>query len=158
MSRIPWLPVRRVAVSRFSYKGLILDIAATNSSALVQIILIDPKMGVDYAAVERLPHIPGGIIIDQTRAKDELERLVGENGPPLRALSGARRSRLARPSMSRLAPANRLPTLFLVHDEFAEWMLTDDYKEAVAAKRPTFGCQGTRGRYSSDLCGRNVPM
>ena len=45
---------------------------------LAQIILIDPKMGVDYAAVERLPHIHGGIIIDQGTRKTELECLVAE--------------------------------------------------------------------------------
>ncbi|MGC2091684.1 MAG: FtsK/SpoIIIE domain-containing protein, partial [Methylocella sp.] len=26
-----------------------------------------------------------------------------------------------------------LPTIWLIHDEFAEWMLTDDYKEAVSS-------------------------
>ncbi len=34
-------------------QALILDIAATNSSSLAQIYLIDPKMGVDYSAIER---------------------------------------------------------------------------------------------------------
>ena len=29
--------------------------------------------------------------------------------------------------------------LFLVHDEFAEWMLTEDYKEAVAANVQRLG-------------------
>jgi S-DNA-T family DNA segregation ATPase FtsK/SpoIIIE len=29
--------------------------------------------------------------------------------------------------------AQRLPMLFLVHDEFAEWMLTETYKDSVAA-------------------------
>jgi S-DNA-T family DNA segregation ATPase FtsK/SpoIIIE len=119
-------------------QGLILDIAATNSSALAQIILIDPKMGVDYAAVERLPHIPGGIVIDQTRAKGELERLVGEM---------ERRYELFRTQGVRdlrafnvvAAPADRLPMLFLVHDEFAEWMLTEDYKEAVAVNVQRLG-------------------
>jgi len=119
-------------------QGLILDIAATNSSALVQIILIDPKMGVDYAAVERLPHIPGGIIVDQTRAKEELERLVGEMDRRYE-LFRAQGVRDLRAFNVVVAPANRLPMLFLVHDEFAEWMLTDDYKEAVAANVQRLG-------------------
>ena len=119
-------------------QGLILDIAATNSSALVQIILIDPKMGVDYAAVERSPDIPGGIIIDQTRAKDELERLVGEMDRRYE-LFRAQGVRDLRAFNVAAAPANRLPMLFLVHDEFAEWMLTDDYKEAVAANVQQLG-------------------
>jgi S-DNA-T family DNA segregation ATPase FtsK/SpoIIIE len=28
---------------------------------------------------------------------------------------------------------DRLPVIWLIHDEFAEWMLTEDYKEAVSA-------------------------
>ncbi len=119
-------------------QGLILDIAATNSSALAQIILIDPKMGVDYVAVERLPHIPGGIVVDQARAKDELERLVGEmeRRYELFRASGVRDLRAFNVAA---APSERLPMLFLVHDEFAEWMLTDDYKEAVAANVQRLG-------------------
>jgi S-DNA-T family DNA segregation ATPase FtsK/SpoIIIE len=119
-------------------QGLILDIAATNSSALAQIILIDPKMGVDYAAVERLPHIPGGIVVDQTRAKEELERLVREmeRRYELFRASGVRDLRAFNVAA---APGERLPMLFLVHDEFAEWMLTEDYKEAVAANVQRLG-------------------
>lgn len=119
-------------------QGLILDIAATNSSALAQIILIDPKMGVDYAAVERLPHIPGGIVVDQTRATEELERLVGEmeRRYELFRANGVRDLRAFNVAAT---PTERLPMLFLVHDEFAEWMLTEDYKEAVAVNVQRLG-------------------
>ena len=119
-------------------QGLILDIAATNPTALAQIILIDPKMGVDYAAVERLPHIPGGIVVDQTRAKVELERLVGEmeRRYELFRAQGVRDLRAFNVAAS---PVERLPMLFLIHDEFAEWMLTEDYKEAVAVNVQRLG-------------------
>jgi DNA segregation ATPase FtsK/SpoIIIE, S-DNA-T family len=112
-------------------QSLILDIAATNPSSLAQIILIDPKMGVDYSAVERLPHIRGGIIIDQARAKEELESLVGEmeRRYELFRTKGVRDLRAFNVAAT---PTDRLPMLFLVHDEFAEWMLTDDYKDAVS--------------------------
>ena len=30
-------------------------------------------------------------------------------------------------------PADRMPTLWLIHDEFAEWMLTEEYKKEVAS-------------------------
>jgi S-DNA-T family DNA segregation ATPase FtsK/SpoIIIE len=119
-------------------QAISLDIAATNPSTMAQIILIDPKMGVDYAAIERLPHIRGGIVVEQQRATEELERLVGEM---------ERRYELFRKQGVRdlkaynvAVPArNRLPMLFLVHDEFAEWMLSDDYKEAVAANVQRLG-------------------
>lgn len=112
-------------------QAIILDIAATNPSSLAKIILIDPKMGVDYAAIERLPHIQGGIVIDQGRAQTELERLIDEmeRRYELFRSSGARDLR----SFNASRPAaERLPLLFLVHDEFAEWMLTETYKDAVA--------------------------
>src|SRR5262249_45799582 len=99
---------------------LILDIAATNSSALAQIYLIDPKKGVDYSALERLPHIQGGIIVDQPRARDVLTFVVREMDRRYELFKsrGVRDLR----SFNVAAPqADRLPTLFLVHDEFAEW-------------------------------------
>jgi S-DNA-T family DNA segregation ATPase FtsK/SpoIIIE len=112
-------------------QAIILDIAATNPSSLAQIILIDPKMGVDYAAIERLPHIHGGIVIDQGRAQTELESLVAEmeRRYELFRANGARDLRSF--NASKPAP-ERLPLLFLVHDEFAEWMLTETYRDAVA--------------------------
>jgi S-DNA-T family DNA segregation ATPase FtsK/SpoIIIE len=117
---------------------LILDIAATNPSALAQIVLIDPKMGVDYSALERLPHIQGGVVVDQARAGAELERLVVEMDRRYelfrtRAVRDLRSYNVAVPSK------DRLPMLFLVHDEFAEWMLTEDYKEAVTANVQRLG-------------------
>ncbi|MDN3277856.1 FtsK/SpoIIIE domain-containing protein [Frankia sp. RB7] len=117
---------------------LILDIAATNPSALAQIILIDPKMGVDYSALERLPHIQGGIVVDQGRAKSELERLVVEMDRRYE-LFRAKSVRDLRSYNSAVTPPDRLPMLFLVHDEFAEWMLTEDYKEAIASNVQRLG-------------------
>jgi len=113
-------------------QAIILDIALTNPSSLAQITLIDPKMGVDYAAIERLPHIRGGIVIDQNRAQAELENLVAEmeRRYELFRAAGARDLRAFNASKP---AAERLPLLFLVHDEFAEWMLTETYKDAVAA-------------------------
>lgn len=113
-------------------QALILDIAATNPSALVHIHLIDPKMGVDYSAIERLPHVKGGIIIDQAAAIEMMEGLVIEMDRryELFRQSGARDIRSFN---IKAAPEARLPMKFLIHDEFAEWMLTEDYKGAVTS-------------------------
>jgi S-DNA-T family DNA segregation ATPase FtsK/SpoIIIE len=119
-------------------QALILDIAATNPSSLAKIILIDPKMGVDYAALERLPHIQGGIVVDQDRAQTELGRLVVEMDRRYE-LFRAKGARDLRTYNVAVPPGDRLPMLFLVHDEFAEWMLTEDYKEAVAANVQRLG-------------------
>ena len=74
-------------------QALLLDIAATNPSTLTHIHLIDPKMGVDYAAVERLPHLQGGVIVDQIRAVEVMEGLGRRDGAPIRALPHPRRAR-----------------------------------------------------------------
>jgi S-DNA-T family DNA segregation ATPase FtsK/SpoIIIE len=119
-------------------QALLLDIAATNPSALTHIHLIDPKMGVDYAAVERLPHLQGGVIVDQTRAVEVMEGLVGEmeRRYELFRTHGARDIRAFNTKADK---SQRLPLVFLVHDEFAEWMLTEDYKAAVTANVSRLG-------------------
>jgi S-DNA-T family DNA segregation ATPase FtsK/SpoIIIE len=119
-------------------QGLILDIAATNPSRLAQIFLIDPKMGVDYAALERLPHVQGGVIVDQARAIGVLEALVQEMDRRYEVFR-AKGVRDLKGFNSSEPDQTRLPLLFLVHDEFAEWMLTDSYKDAVTASVQRLG-------------------
>lgn len=119
-------------------QALLLDIAATNPSNLAHIYLIDPKMGVDYAAVERLPHLQGGVIVDQTRAVEVMEGLVAEMERRYE-LFRAHGARDIRSFNTKVAVGERLPFVFLVHDEFAEWMLTDDYKAAVTSNVSRLG-------------------
>jgi S-DNA-T family DNA segregation ATPase FtsK/SpoIIIE len=45
-----------------------LGIACTNTPQQARIVLIDPKLGVDYFAFDGLPHLQGGIIEDQENA------------------------------------------------------------------------------------------
>lgn len=113
-------------------QALILDIAATNPSALVHVHLVDPKMGVDYSAIERLPHVKGGIVIDQAAAIEMMEGLVVEMDRRYE-LFREHAARDIRSFNVKVAPEARLPMKFLVHDEFAEWMLTEDYKSAVTS-------------------------
>lgn len=113
-------------------QAILLDIAATNSKELAQIILIDPKMGVDYAALEDLPHMREAIITTKERSKEVLEALVQEMENRYRAFAQARARDLATFN-AKVAPEARLPMVFLIHDEFADWMLDDAYKGAVGA-------------------------
>ncbi len=119
-------------------QALLLDIAATNPSSLAHIYLIDPKMGVDYSAIEQLPHLQGGVIVDQTRATEVMEGLVAEMERRYE-LFRANGARDIRAYNAKVTAAERLPYVFLVHDEFAEWMLTEDYKAAVTANVSRLG-------------------
>jgi len=113
-------------------QALILDIAATNSKDQAQLILIDPKMGVDYAPLADLPHMRDEIVTTKEKAGQVLESLVQEMEARYRAFAKARTRDLATYN-AKVAAEERLPMLFLVHDEFADWMLDDAYKGAVGA-------------------------
>lgn len=113
-------------------QAILLDIAATNLKELAQIILIDPKMGVDYAALEDLPHMREAIITTKERAAEVLEALVEEMESRYRIFAQARARDLATFNAKAALDA-RLPMVFLIHDEFADWMLDDAYKGAVSA-------------------------
>jgi S-DNA-T family DNA segregation ATPase FtsK/SpoIIIE len=113
-------------------QNLLLDICATNPKELCTIYLIDPKAGVDYANIEELPHLREGIIIEQDRAIDVLNELVAEMDSRYLKF----RQQKVRDLLSynnKVSESERLPILWLVHDEFAEWMLVDEYKDAVSS-------------------------
>jgi S-DNA-T family DNA segregation ATPase FtsK/SpoIIIE len=113
-------------------QALLLDIAATNSKDLAQIVLIDPKMGVDYLALADLPQMREKIVTTRDRATEVLSELVGEMENRYQLFAMAK-SRDLTTYNSKSTPEDRLPMLFVVHDEFADWMLDDGYKSAVSA-------------------------
>jgi len=113
-------------------QALLLDIAATNPKELAQIILIDPKMGVDYAPLADLPHMREEIVTTKEKASEVLDALVQEMEDRYRAFAKARARDLPTYN-SKVSAQERLPMVFLVHDEFADWMLDDAYKAAVGA-------------------------
>ena len=112
-------------------QNIILAIACTNTPAQARIVLIDPKMGVDYFAFEGLPHLQDGIIDDQDRAIQSLNDLVAEMNRRYLVLRENRVSSIfdlnAKPNRT-----ETLPFLWVIHDEFAEWMLTEEYAHAVS--------------------------
>jgi S-DNA-T family DNA segregation ATPase FtsK/SpoIIIE len=113
-------------------QNIILGIAATNLPSEARITLIDPKQGVDYFAFESLPHLDSGIIDSQDVALTRLQALVVEMDLRYVRLRQARASNLA--AYNESVPASeRMPVLWLIHDEFAEWMLDEDYKEQVSS-------------------------
>ncbi|MFO0590498.1 MAG: FtsK/SpoIIIE domain-containing protein [Polyangiaceae bacterium] len=113
-------------------QNIILGIAATNTVKQAEIVLIDPKLGVDYFEFEGLPHLRDGVISEQPVALERLRALVDEMDARYRRFKAARVPNLA--AYNRKAPIEeRLPTLWLIHDEFAEWMLVEEYKNEVTS-------------------------
>ena len=111
-------------------QNIVLAVAATNTPDEARLVLIDPKQGVDYFPFEGLPHLSGPLIIDPAEASARLEQLVVEMDTRYGKLRSARVQNLA--AYNEKAPkAERLPFIWVIHDEFAEWMMVDAYKDAV---------------------------
>jgi len=113
-------------------QNLILDICVTNSKELAHIYLIDPKYGVDYMHLADLPHLVEGIIDDQNKATQILENLVVEMNDRYQKFKEFKVNNL-KDYNAKVADGEKLPLIFLIHDEFAEWMLIDEYKNAVSS-------------------------
>lgn len=113
-------------------QNIILTIAATNSPAQARIVLIDPKQGVDYFQFETLPHLEGGLIDQPGQAASRLQQLVGQMDERYLKFRKARVPNLGAYN-AKVTEAERLPAIWLVHDEFAEWMMVEEYKESVTS-------------------------
>jgi DNA segregation ATPase FtsK/SpoIIIE-like protein len=111
-------------------QNIVLAVAATNTPSQAKIVLIDPKQGVDYFPFEGLPHLDGPLIVESTEAASRLERLVVEMDERYVKLRAGRVQNLGAYN-ERMPEGDRLPVIWVVHDEFAEWMMVEDYKEAV---------------------------
>tara|TARA_R110002049_G_scaffold285698_4_gene467040 strand:- start:187953 stop:193214 length:5262 start_codon:yes stop_codon:yes gene_type:complete len=112
-------------------QNILLGIAATNTPAQAEIILIDPKQGVDYFQFEDLPHLGGGVIVDNQQAITRLQNLVVEMDARYTRFKSARANNITSYN-AKVEAAERMPTIWLIHDEFAEWMMVEEYKEAVS--------------------------
>ena len=111
-------------------QNIILGIAATNTPEQARIILIDPKMGVDYFGLEDLPHLQDGVIDDREEAINHLNQLLVEMDRRYRVLRQNKVSDIFSLN-SKPTATEHLPVLWIIHDEFAEWMMTKEYKDTV---------------------------
>lgn len=112
-------------------QNILLGIAATNTPEQARIVLIDPKQGVDYFQFEGLPHLGGGVIVDDQQAIQRLRMLVQEMDDRYKQLKAAKANNITSYN-AKVAATDQMPTIWLIHDEFAEWMMVEEYKESVS--------------------------
>ncbi len=113
-------------------QNIVLSIACTNTPEQARIILIDPKLGVDYFAFDGLPHLGDGVIDDQDVAIRRLGELVTEMDRRYAVLRANKCANIFELN-KKDNPTERLPFIYCIHDEFAEWMMTDHYRDTVAS-------------------------
>jgi DNA segregation ATPase FtsK/SpoIIIE, S-DNA-T family len=108
-------------------QNMILSIAISNRPTEAQIILIDPKR-VSFNGFKDLPHLRGGITKDQEAAADVLNGLVDEMNTRYALFEkyGVQDIHELRTKVD-----IELPILWVIHDEFALWMIDPDYSKLV---------------------------
>jgi S-DNA-T family DNA segregation ATPase FtsK/SpoIIIE len=108
--------------------SLLLDLCAFNSPANVQIRLIDPKKGIDYAWLRGMPHLHGGIVSDKQDAIALFRSLVEEMETRYYALEASGCNNIA---SFNARSAVRMPRIVLFFDEVPNWMQDEDFKAEV---------------------------
>ncbi|WMS85624.1 FtsK/SpoIIIE domain-containing protein [Pleionea litopenaei] len=111
-------------------QSLLLDICATNSPENARIRMIDPKAGIDFPWLRNMPHLDGELITDRDQAVTALEELVAEMERRNHLLAEAGVTKLDQFN-KKVPPEERLPRIWLFHDELADWMMISDYRDAV---------------------------
>ncbi len=109
---------------------LLLDICATNSPRSARIQMIDPKAGIDFPWLRSMPHLDGDLITNQEDAIATLNELVDEMNRRYRLLANCGVTKLSEYNY-KVNASERLPRIWLFHDELADWMLIDEYRDAV---------------------------
>lgn len=113
-------------------QNILLAIGKTNTPAQAEVVLIDPKLGVDYFAFDDMPHMREPTITSIDRSLIVLSGLVDEMERRYRQFKTVRVANLN--AFNRRVPEqDRLPIVWLVHDEFSEWMMVDEYKTDVSS-------------------------
>jgi len=112
-------------------QNMLLHIALTRSPDQSHIYLIDGKSGIDYLPLRNLPHIKAGSgdIIDTKDGSAEILKTLVEEMERRYALFKESEAKNIR--HYRTKTGKYLPTIWVVHDEFAEWMKDKDYALAV---------------------------
>jgi DNA segregation ATPase FtsK/SpoIIIE, S-DNA-T family len=111
-------------------QNIILSIAATRSPDESQIFLIDPKC-VDFIQLQDLLHVrrgSGEVIDTREGALECLNEAVLEMERRYQLFKAARVSNIRK---FRAQTGEPLPTWWIIHDEFADWMQIEEYREHI---------------------------
>ena len=118
-------------------QNLILSIATARHPNESRIFLIDPKSGMDYMPLQPIPHIQqgsGGVIDSQEAALECFSAAVDEMEKRYKLITDAsKKLNIGIPNIIayRKHTGESMPTWWMIHDEFADWMQTDSYKKEI---------------------------
>ena len=122
-------------------QGLLLQLVAFNDPKNVELVLVDPKKGVDFVWLDGFPHMREEVVTEKEQAQKAFDRLVQEMDRRYDLFRKEGVSNIARYN-SRMESDERLPRIVLVHDELGSWMAQEkDYREAVLSSVSSLGME-----------------
>lgn len=122
--------------------NIMLEICATNDPSMAQVVIIDPKGGVDYAWIEKTRHLHRPIVTDQDESVDVYGEIVAEMERRYNELMGPTRSRDIDAYNGRVEESERLPRIYVFHDEMADWMGDHEYRNKVKYELTRLSAKG----------------
>jgi len=108
----------------------IIDLIKTNSVDELQLILIDPKQ-VEFTRYRDIPYLDeNGIITNKELAIEKLNMIVDEMEKRYRLFSEQGVNEINKYNNK---IDEKLPRIVLIFDEFADWMLDDEFKKSASS-------------------------
>ena len=123
-------------------QSIVLQIIAFNDPSQAELILIDPKKGVDFAWLKGAPHLRRPMVTDIDASRAVFNELVALMDERYEMLERAGVPNISEFNAAR-APQDRLSRVFVIHDEMGAWMAEHpDYNEAVVGAVSSLAMKG----------------
>ena len=120
-------------------QGILLQLIVFNDPDHVELIVVDPKKGVDFNWLERAPQMKSPIITDMSVAKSTLQDLVQQMDERYDRLASVGANNISDYNR-KVSPDRRMARIFLVHDELGAWMAQEkEYQEVVLSSVANLG-------------------
>ena len=122
-------------------QGILLQLIAFNDPEQAELIVVDPKKGVDFMWLEGAPQMKGPIVTEMSAAKAILEDLVLQMEARYDRIAAIGAANITEHNL-KVAPEQRMSRIFLVHDELGAWMAQEkEYQEVVLSSVANLGMQ-----------------
>jgi len=120
-------------------QGLLLQLIAFNDPEKAELILVDPKKGVDFGWLNGAPHMKAPIITEMHDAEQAFNDLVTQMDERYERLAKVGAQNIAHYN-EKVGPEERMSRIFLVHDEMGAWMAQEkDYQAVVLSAVANLG-------------------
>lgn len=120
-------------------QGILLQLIAFNDPEQAELIVVDPKKGVDFTWLEGAPQMKVPIVTEMSAAQAILQDLVVQMDARYDKFASAGAANITEYNR-KVTAERRMSRIFLVHDELGAWMAQEkEYQEVVLSSVANLG-------------------